>query len=52
MKYRNTKEFKNVVLALKEIIDATCDKDNYKLLQTKKSMLDKLGLDTKPDLKY
>lgn len=52
LKYKNTKEFKNVVLALKEIIDATCDKDNYKLLQTKKSMLDKLGLDTKPDLKH
>lgn len=52
LKYGNTKEFKNVVLALKEIIDETCNKNNYKLLQTKKAMLDKLGLDTKPDLKY
>lgn len=52
LKYGNTKEFKNVVLALKEIIDETCNKNNYKILQTKKAMLDKLGLDTKPDLKY
>ena len=51
-KYKNTNELKNVVLALKSIIDESCNNLNYKLLLSKKALLDKLGLDTKPDLQY
>lgn len=50
--YGSAKEFPEVQRYFKTLINDNCNVDNFQVLYAKRNMLQKLGLDYKPDIKY
>lgn len=51
-KHQHKKEFENAVGYIQELINTNCTRKNYRILENKQELLQKLGLDYVPDIRY